>query len=393
MTDAVIPKLRLGVIGLGRAFTLMLPGLRLHPGYTLVAAADPNEDNRRRFADEFGAKVYETDEAMCRDGGVDAVYIATPHQWHAANTCTAAAAGKHVLVEKPMALSLADCRAMIEACRAAAVALVVGHSHSFDPPIRRTREIIASGSVGAVKMLHAYDYTDFLYRPRRLEELDPEAGGGAIFNQGSHQVDIARLLCGGKALSVRAVTGAWDRARPVDAAYTALVTFDGGAVASLTYSGFAHFDSDELLDWIGEGGTVKDGTRYGETRRALHGKDEAALRRARGYGAAGTGMAAAPVPHHPHFGPTIVSCEHADLRPLPDCVWIYGDSDKRQEMLPRPSLPRQEVLDAFYDAAVHGRVPVQTGEWGLATLEVCLAIGQSARAGREVALQHQTAVP
>jgi len=394
VSSAAGPKLRLGVIGLGRAFTLMLPGLRVHPRYALVAAADPNEDNRRRFAAEFGAKVFETDEAMCHDAGIDAVYIATPHQWHAANTRTAAAAGKHVLVEKPMALSLADCRTMIEACRAAKVALVVGHSHSFDAPIRRAHEIIASGRVGAVKMLHAFDYTDFLYRPRRPEELDPEAGGGAVFNQGSHQVDVARLLCGGKASSVRAITGAWDRARPVEAAYTALVTFESGAVASLTYSGFGHFDSDELMGWIGEGGAVKDSTRYGDTRRALRGKDEAVLRRARGYGAT-TGTAATPAParHHPHFGPLIVSCERADLRPMPDCVWIYGDDERHQEKLPAPMQPRQEVLDAFLDAAVENRSPVQTGEWGLATLEVCLAILQAARERREIALHHQTAVP
>jgi phthalate 4,5-cis-dihydrodiol dehydrogenase len=393
VSNAAGPTLRLGVIGLGRAFMLMLPGLRAHPRYALVAAADPNPDNRRRFAAEFGAKVYETDQAMCRDGGLDAIYIATPHQWHAANTRVAAAAGKHVLVEKPMALSIADCRAMIEACRAANVALVVGHSHSFDAPIRRAHEIIASGSVGAVKMLHAFDYTDFLYRPRRPEELDPDAGG-AIFNQGSHQVDVARLLCGGKASSVRAITGAWDRARPVEAAYSALVTFESGAVASLTYSGFAHFDSDELMGWIGEGGAVKDGTRYGDTRRALLGKDEVALRRGRGYGAAeGTAVAPAPATHHPHFGPLIISCERADLRPMPDGIWIYGDEEKHQEKLPPPMRPRQEVLDTFYDAAVHGRAPAQTGEWGLATLEVCLAIAQSAREGREIVLQHQTAVP
>jgi phthalate 4,5-cis-dihydrodiol dehydrogenase len=379
------------VIGLGRAFTLMLPGLRADPRYTLVAAADPNEDNRRRFTTEFGAKVYESDQALCRDGDVDAVYIATPHQWHAANTCVAAAAGKHVLVEKPMALSVADCRSMIEACRAAEVALVVGHSHSFDAPIRRAHEIIASGSIGAVKMLHAFEYTDFLYRPRRPEELDPVAGGGAVFNQGSHQVDVARLLCGGKASSVRAVSGAWDRARPVEAAYSSLVTFENGAVASLTYSGFAHFDSDELMGWIGESGAVKDGTRYGDTRRALRGKDEAALRRERSYGA--TAAASSPPTHHPHFGPLIVTCERADLRPLPDCIWIYSDDEKRQEKLPPPMWPRQEVLDAFYDAAVHRRAPAQTGEWGLATLEVCLAIAQSAREGREIALHHQMAVP
>lgn len=381
--------LRLGVIGLGRAFMLMLPGLRAHPGYALVAAADPNEESRARFAANFGARTYDGAEALCADPDIDAVYIATPHQFHCANTLAAAAAGKHVLVEKPMALDLVDCEAMIAACRSAGVALVVGHSHSFDAPIRRTREIATRGEFGAVRLVQSLNYTDFLYRPRRPEELDPDAGGGVVFNQAPHQVDVARLLCGGEAVSVRAVTGAWDRARPVDAAYSALVTFANGAAASLTYSGFAHFDSDELMNWIGESGAAKNGDAYGETRRFLRGGDEASLRRARGYA---TAPSSPDTPrHHPHFGQLIVSCERGDLRPMPDSIWIYGDDARRQEKLP-PALPRREVLDAFFDAAIQGRHPVQTGEWGLATMEVCLAIRDSARLGRDVALSRQVAI-
>lgn len=383
-------RLRLGVIGLGRAFTLMLPGLRAHPDYALVAAADPNEASRAQFAAEFRARAYATDEALCADAEVDAVYIATPHQFHCANTLVAAAAGKHVLVEKPMALSLADCEAMIAACCSAGVALVVGHSHSFDAPIRRVREIVASGEVGAVRLLQSLNYTDFLYRPRRPEELDPDAGGGVLFNQAPHQVDVARLLCGGKATGVRAVTGAWDRTRPVDAAYTALVTFESGAAASLTYSGFGHFDSDELMNWIGESGIAKNAERYGETRRSLRERGDAMLRSARGYAGPPLLTEAAPPRLHPHFGQLIVSCERADLRPMPDAIWIYGDDERREEMLP-PARPRREVLDAFHGAAVNGRPPVQTGAWGLATMEVCLAIGQSAREGREIALSRQVA--
>jgi phthalate 4,5-cis-dihydrodiol dehydrogenase len=387
--------LRLGILGLGRAFMLMLPGLRAHPDYVLAAAADPDQTARARFAAAFGARVHDTAEALCRDPDIDAVYVATPHQFHATHTRLAAAAGKHVLVEKPMALTLGECRAMVDACRAAKVALVVGHSHSFDAPIARARALIAGGTVGAVRLVQSLNYTDFLYRPRRPEELDPAAGGGAIFNQAPHQVDVARLLCGGKAVSVRAVVGAWDAARPVDAAYSALLTFANGAAASLTYSGFGHFDSDELMGWIGESGGDRDAARYGDSRRALNAADragEAALRRARGYGATATLPDTAP-PHHPHFGPLLVGCEHADLRPMPDAVWIYGDGERRADLLPRPTRPRQEVLDAFYAAAIEGRDPVQTGEWGMATMEVCLAIRRSAQEGREIALSHQVAVP
>src|SRR5204863_9305627 len=128
----------------------------------------------------------------------------------------AAAHGKHVLVEKPMAISLAECRRMIEATERAGVVLIVGHSHSFDRPIVRAREIIDSGAVGAVRMIHAQYYTDFLYRPRRPEEVVTASGGGVVFSQGAHQVDIVRLLGGGRVATVRAITGAWDAERPTE---------------------------------------------------------------------------------------------------------------------------------------------------------------------------------
>ena len=103
-------------------------------------------------------------------------------------------------------------------------------------------------------MINAINYTDYLYRPRRPEELDTALGGGAIFNQGSHQVDIVRLIGGGRIESVRAAAGAWDKARPTEGAYAALLTFANGAFASLTYSGYGNFDSDEFQGWIGEMG-------------------------------------------------------------------------------------------------------------------------------------------
>src|SRR6185312_12499606 len=101
------------------------------------------------------------------------------------------------------------------------------------------------------------NYTDFLYRPRRPEELDTSQGGGALFNQAPHQVDIVRLLGGGRVKSTRAQAGRWDITRPTEGAYSALMTFESGAFASLTYSGYGHFDSDEFQGWIGEMGQAK----------------------------------------------------------------------------------------------------------------------------------------
>jgi phthalate 4,5-cis-dihydrodiol dehydrogenase len=386
--------IRLGVIGLGRGFTLMLPALRADTRVALVAAADPDPRARVRFAAEFGARVYESASELCADRDLEAVYVATPHQFHAEHVLAAVARGKHVLVEKPMALSLAQCQAMVDEARRAGVGIVVGHSQSFEAPIGLARQIIASGELGPVRMIHAFNYTDFLYRPRRPEELDTTLGGGVIFNQAPHQVDVVRLLGGGLVQSVRAQTGAWDPRRPTEGAYSALLTFESGCFASLTYSGFAHFDSDQWCGYIGESGESKDPARYGDSRRELSaaGQAEVSLRQARGYGS-GASQSETSRRLHGHFGLLIISCDRGDLCPEPDGVTIHGDTTRRKVALAPPTIPRVQVLDALYYLVRHGHQPVQSGEWGLATMEVCLAILQSARQGCEVVLRHQVAVP
>ena len=380
----------IGVAGLGRAFSLMAPTFAADPRVRLVAAADPRPEARRQFERDFSVPAHAAFDELIADPGIDAVYIATPHQLHARQACLAAGAGKHVLVEKPMALDMDECRAMTAAARQGNVHLVVGHSHSFDAPIRRTRELIASGAFGRLRMITAVNFTDFLYRPRRAEELDTAQGGGAIFNQAAHHVDIVRLLGGGLARSVRAGAGAWDPARPTEGAYSAFLTFEDGTFASMTYSGYAHFDSDEFCGWIGEGGQRKNPDAHGAARRALAG-DELRQKNARNYG--GPQHARPPAaPLHQHFGVLIASCERADLRPLPEGVMIYSDDEKRLEPLAAPGVPRAAVIDELHAAVVEGRPPVHGGEWGAATMEAVLAILRSAREQREIPLQHQSAV-
>lgn len=384
-------RLRLGVAGLGRAFTIMLPTFTRDPRVLLVAAADPRAAARVRFAADFSAATYETVEELCADPAADVVYVASPHQYHAQHADLAALHGKHVLVEKPMALTLEDCAAMIEAAQRANVHLIVGHSHSFDAPILRTRELIDSGAFGAVRMIHAFNYTDFLYRLRRPEELDTATGGGAIFNQAAHQVDIVRLLGGGLVKSVRAATGAWDTARPTEGAYSALLTFANGAFASLTYGGYGHFDSDEFSGWIGEMGQQKDPAARKTPPRFATAEEETAFKAARNYGGSAWQPSAEQALSHQHFGTVIVSCERADLRPMPNGVLIYESGDARLDPLPPPKIPRAEMIDELYNAVIHNRAPLHDGAWAMATLEVCLAMLDSAREGADISLAHQVA--
>jgi len=379
----MVSKLKIGVAGLGRAFAAMLPTFARDARVTLVAAADPRAEARRQFEADFQARVYADVGDLCADANVDVVYVATPHQFHAAHAIAALSAGKHALVEKPMALSVEECRRMISAARETNKQLIVGHSHSFDAPILLTRQIIDRGAFGRVRMISALDYTDFLYRPRRPEELDTGAGGGVFFNQAAHQVDILRLLAGSPVKSVRAAAGACDLARPTEGAYSALLTFADGAYASAVYSGYAHFDSDEFQGWIGELGQKKDPDAYGTARKALS-DDEVLQKNQKNYG--GKQYRAATGAHHQHFGLFVVSCEKADLRPMPNGVMVYADAEQRLEKLAPPQVPRSEVIDELYGAVMQGRAPLHGGEWAMATLQVCLAMLESARAGREVVL-------
>lgn len=410
-----LSPLRLGVVGLGRAFTLMLPTFQQDPRIELVAACDTRAAARAQFVSDFHAPVFDSIEGLAAGPRVEAIYIASPHQHHAEHVRIAAAHGKHVLLEKPMATTLAECDAMIGHCHAAGVQLIIGHCHSFDAPILRAAELIASGELGRVRMIQALNYTDWMLRPRRPEELDTAQGGGVTFSQAAHQVDVVRLLAGSRVVRVRSVLGRWDAARPTEGAYSALLWFADGAFATLSYSGYGHFDSDEWCDGHGELGRPKGPAQHGQARRRLaaisSAQAEAQLKGEATYGgpayrafdaskastatraaeaatgveAVGSSASAAPLSHQ-HFGPLIVSCERGAVRPMADALWVYGDFERERRPLPPPAVPRAEVIDELFQAIRQGQPPLHDGPWARATIEVCLALLRSAQIQGDVLL-------
>ena len=371
----------------------MLPSLIAHPHVRLTAAADPNPEARARFESNFGGRTYASAAELSAAPDVDAVYIATPHQFHAADVLTAAGNGKHAIVEKPMALTLEECRAMTDAAERNGVVLVVGHSAGFNPSIKLIRELVASGAVGPLRMMTNLVYTNFLYRPRRPEELDTAQGGGIIFNQIPHALDMIRVIDGGPLESAYAVTGIWDRTRPTEGALTALLQFADGVAASLTYSGYDRFDTDEFHDWVSEGGSEKM-PAYGDVRRALRAfatpDDEARGRTASGFAGRGIARPSGPM-HHPHFGLLIVSCEGADLRPSPDGVLVYDEGGIREVLAPpaRTYPNKDGVIDELYDAVVSGEPPLHDGRWGTNTMIAALGLLQSGRERRVITLTNE----
>jgi len=384
----------LGIAGLGMAGAVMVRAAAGHPDIKLCAAADPHEVPRHAFARDFNARAYADIRELCDDPAVEIVYIATPHQFHAEHAALAAAAGKHIILEKPMALTLAECDAIIAEVERAGVQLIVGHTHAFDPAVREMRRIVASGELGQLGMIAAWNYTNFLYRPRRPEELDTSQGGGILFNQVPHQIDMVRLIGGGRLRSVRAHINALDPARPTEGGAIAFLEFEDGVAASLVYGGYDYFDSDELHFWIGERGVQKPPDQHGAARRALAGRQKAEEVRLRverfAYGA----EAAPPPAHQPHFGLLVVTCARGEMRASVDGLFVYDASGKHEIALPKSaSMPgRSEVLDDMIAAIRTGRPPLQDGRWAKANVEATLALLQSARERREIALKHQVGV-
>lgn len=382
--------IRLGLAGLGTAGRAFLPSIAKHTGFDLVAVADPSEEARAEFADHR-TRGYASLENMLAHPDLDAVFIGTPTNLHPAHVAAATAAGKHVLVEKPMALTLAQATAMIDGAAASGVVLMVGHSHSYDMPIRQMRAVIASGELGRVQMINTWNYTDWVYRPRRPDELDDAQGGGVTFRQGSHQFDIIRYLCGGLAKSVRAKTFNWDPARAVTGAHSVWITFEDGAVATAIYNGYGKFNAMELCFDVTEWGFLERAADRKPVMRAANvtPQQELAAKRARARAA----VQATSTPHQPFFGLTLVSCEGGDIRQSPQGLYIYTADGTRELTFPTDILPRDFVMTEFHDAIIGAAPAVHDGRWGRANLEICLAAIESSRTGREIELMQQVPLP
>ena len=376
--------LKLGIAGLGNAGQAVLRDLSAIAEVELGAVADVRPEAVEACrAKHPQVETYASVEAMCQSKNVDAVWIATPNEFHAAHALAAANAGKHIVCEKPMALNLAECDRMIDAAAKNGVQLLM-HSKAGDPPIRKMREIIAGGRLGRPIQINSWNYKSWLNYPRLPDELDTTKGGGIVFRQGSHQVDIVRCLGGGLIKSVRAITGRWHPRFDTEGNYTAFVTFADGTPATLVFSGYGRFDMTELTWGIGEGGyanaertkkasaveePVSAAAKYAQPVRAEQ-RQRSGPRR------------------QPFFGLTLVSCEKGDIRQSPDGLYIYTDQG-RKEISCDPFMDRAGELRRLYEAAVQGQPEFSDGRWGKATLEVILAILQSSKEQREITLAHQ----
>ncbi|HKH01179.1 MAG TPA: Gfo/Idh/MocA family oxidoreductase [Bradyrhizobium sp.] len=252
-------KIKWGLIGCGDiARRRIAPALLDLPSCELVAVSRANFDRAESFAREFGARRwYKEWQQLIADEEIEAVYIATPVHLHAAQTVAAAEAGKHVLCEKPMAMSVKECERMVAACEENKVRLGVAYYRHFYPAIDRIRTILGTGEIGKpiLAQVNAFERFDpEESHPRRWLLEKSLSGGGPMFDFGCHRIEILLNLFG-HVMKVRSLVGNVLFDREVEDTASALFQFEGGpqAVLSVTH---AATEPQDTLNIFGSDGSI-----------------------------------------------------------------------------------------------------------------------------------------
>lgn len=341
--------LRFAIVGCGGMAVRHAAAIRAAANARLVAAMDLDERLARDVAGD-GFATTRLEELLARDD-VDAVLIVTPNHLHESIGVQAARAGKHVIVEKPIAHNLASADRLIAACRDAGVALSVGYSFRYSPEIRAARRLVERGLIGRLLSVQLTCYFDkppsyfgsgYTNRTHSDWRASCEtAGGGVLVMNMSHQLDQIRYIVGQDLTRVSAVTGVVDSPQGVDVedVVAAACEFEGGAVGSLFGSCVARGIANQIeIRILGEHGAIVLDPPF----RFMTLRGVAGLASGRWYG--------------------------------------FGE------------LPKMDVHSAFIvrfaDAVLSGRTPEVSGDDGRAIQAWMTAVYESARQGRSVAVDN-----
>jgi 1,5-anhydro-D-fructose reductase (1,5-anhydro-D-mannitol-forming) len=213
----------------------MVEAIRAQQGHDVVAVMSSNLDRAKTFAGEQKIRsAYDSLDAMLQDPAVNVVYISTTNELHASQAIAAARAGKHVLCEKPLALTLDDALAMARTCKEAGVVLATNHHLRNAATHRKLRELILAGAIGRplfARVFHA------VYLPPNLQgwRLDkPEAGGGVILDITVHDVDTLRFLLDAEPVEAIGMSQCANLAKHgLEDGAMAVLRFDNGVLAQL----------------------------------------------------------------------------------------------------------------------------------------------------------------
>lgn len=351
---------RVGLIGCGKVGQIHAAALKTLDEAKFVAACDASSERAQAFATKFGVRPFTDMAAMLRE--VEAVVIGTPHPMHAEPAVRALDAGVHVLVEKPMAATLADCDAMLSASHRSGATLGVISQRRFLPPAQRMKQAIDAGKIGAPALGVFIQYS---WRDASYYQSDPwrgrwdTEGGGVLVNQSPHQLDLLLWFMGPAA----EVTGYWANLNhptvEVDDTAVASIRFQNGGLGSIATSL-----------------SQKPGIY---TKVHIHGRNGASV-----------GV-------ETDRGATFIAGYSGITEPATNDLWTVPGEENRLASFQSEDRATFAKVDPivhyhalqmrdFLQAIRKGRAPLVTGDEGRAVVELFTAIYQSSRECRAVKL-------
>ena len=317
----------------------MISAIRAAGGSEVVAVAGSDPERVRRYATEQGIEVaYAAVEELLADSAVDVVYISTTNEKHQAQTLAAAAAGKHVLCEKPLALGVTEAREMVAACQGAGVTIGTNHHLRNAVTHRTMRRLIGEGAIGrplAARVFHAVSLPTHL-QGWRID--NPAAGGGVVLDITVHDADTLRFVLDDEVEEVTALTASQGMAAPgLEDAVMGVMRFGGGTLAQF-------HDAFTIA--------------HAPTGFEVHGTDGSLLAR-----------------------------DVMTQQPIGTVLLRRGATEEPVRLDSATNLYERSVR--LFNAAVRGEgEPAATGEDGVRSLAVALAVRQSAADRRSVAVDY-----
>lgn len=236
------------------ALTKAIPALKSCTNATVVAIGSREAEKAERHARALGiGRAYGSYEALLEDTEVDAVYVSVPNSLHAEWTCRAAEAGKHVLCEKPAALTVEDARAMLTSCAKNGVVFMEGLKHRFHPQLGCVQQLLGEGRIGDVRLLRiTFSFTlDERHSRIRLERA---LGGGALADLGIYAIDLSRHLLSAEPTRVFA-TGNRGLGADVETDFVAILELPEGRRALL--DGAFDQPRQNSCEIVGQGGVIQ----------------------------------------------------------------------------------------------------------------------------------------
>ena len=247
----------IGIIGAGHFGAVHARAMAEVEGLELVAACREDVAAVTAFTSEFGGTPYADWRQLLADPKVEAVVIATPHHLHEEIAIGAAAAGKHILLEKPMAPSLAACDAINAAVAIAGVQLMVGHVMHFALPALKAKEIIDSGIIGKPVFGSSWMLKLWMESNRRGWHMNRASGGGMLMTAGIHALDRLMWLMGDDVVGVNAMAGTLFHEQEADDTALIGLRFAEGGLGQVQSVGYRNGAMSHATELVCENGSLR----------------------------------------------------------------------------------------------------------------------------------------